>query len=73
MSNRNEERAFPVPIGQTDERQWGMSLRDWFAGKAMEAKLLNEDWNWMHDGEMSASECYDLADAMMKARKEAKQ
>ena len=72
MKNRNEERAFPVPIGQTDERQWGMSLRDWFAGKAMEAKLLNEDWNWMHDGEMSASECYDLADAMMKAR-EAKQ
>tara|TARA_R110000868_G_scaffold84519_7_gene238229 strand:- start:471 stop:689 length:219 start_codon:yes stop_codon:yes gene_type:complete len=72
LKNRNEEAAFPVPIGQTDERQWGMSLRDWFAGKAMQAKLISGDWNWMHGGGESASDCYDLAEAMMKAR-EAKQ
>ena len=73
MINRNEEAAFPVPIGQTDERQWGMSLRDWFAGKAMEAMLITGNWNWMHGGDLSASDCYDLADAMMRAGQEAKQ
>jgi hypothetical protein len=45
-----------------------MSLRDWFAGKAMEAKLISGDWHHGCDGQ-SASECYDMAASMMEARK----
>jgi hypothetical protein len=72
MLDRNDETAFPVPIGQTGEDRCGMSLRDWFAGKAMEAKLISGDWHHGCDGQ-SASECYDIAASMMEARAEAKQ
>ena len=70
MLDRNEETAFPVPIGQTTENHWGMSLRDWLAGKAMEAKLISGDWG---NYDESSSDCYDISDAMMEARKEANQ
>jgi hypothetical protein len=72
MINKNDETAFPVPIGQTGEDRCGMSLRDWFAGMAMEAKLISGDYMPGRKLE-SAIDCYDMADAMMKARKEAKQ
>ena len=69
MKNRNDEAAFPVPIGQTDERQWGMSLRDWFAAKAITGVIDTcrgeSAKNW-------AKDCYHIADAMMEER-EAKQ
>jgi hypothetical protein len=71
MINRNDEAAFPVPIGQTDERQWGMSLRDWFAGKAMEGMM--GDPELAGDYKTFATWAYGWADAMMEARKEAKQ
>jgi len=64
--DKNDETAFPVPIGQTGDDRCGMSLRDWFAGKAMEAKLISGDWG---NYDESASDCYDIADAMMEARK----
>ena len=71
------EHAFPVP--ETDENyfQTGMTLRDYFAGQAL--KGIAEDY--VQDGypkeghvknEMQqlyiASTCYQLADAMIKAR-----
>jgi hypothetical protein len=72
LINRNEETAFPVPDDQLDERQCGMSLRDWFAGKAMEAMIARGAWDLIYPI-WSARDCYTKADAMMEARKEAKQ
>ena len=77
MNNRNDESAFPVPIGNTDERQWGMSLRDWFAGMAIQGLLargIHPDIEISAQGyrDAAAVESYQQADAMLKAR-EAKQ
>ena len=76
MNNRNDETAFPPPIGQTDERQWGMSLRDWFAGKALASLLESDDVQYLHGNPtrlaLVTSVAYQVADAMMETR-EAKQ
>ena len=45
----------------------GMTLRDYFAAKAMQAILINKpsnDYNWI------GSSAYALADAMLKAREQ---
>ena len=76
MKNRNDETAFPVPIGQTDERQWGMSLRDWFMGQALQGLIEPDDAHYLENNPkrlaLVASVAYQMADAMMEAR-EAKQ
>lgn len=68
MNNRNDEAAFPVPIGQTDERQWGMSLRDWFAGQVISAIWQQHEQTTLSDLADAASTAYQQADAMMEAR-----
>ena len=71
MINRNDEAAFPVPIGLVDMDRVGMSLRDWFAGQfvsAIDAGMYGRE----PDIEKIAKYAYYLADAMMEARKEAK-
>ena len=57
--------AFPYEFGSCNK---GMTLRDYFAAKAMQgiittienANMLNED--------LCAKWCYEMADAMLKAR-----
>jgi len=47
----------------------GMSLRDWFAGMAVQAystQICKETGEWTVD--MIAASCYRLADAMLKER-----
>lgn len=62
----NEERAFPVTIGQTDEDLQGMSLRDWFAGQALAGmNWRDSEVTYEKDAEM----VFRMADAMMEARK----
>lgn len=60
--------AFPVGLST------GMTLRDYFAAKAMEADmstysedLIYEDPEWF---EARAKKWYEVADAMLKARSE---
>lgn len=55
-------KAFPNMTGQT-----GMDLRDYFAGQVLcgFASVTNVDWGGK---DQVAKICYDLADAMMKAR-----
>lgn len=64
--------AFP---SQTDESYWhGMSLRDWFAGKALAGVITTcADDSWWLQGQRSlyehfAIEAYQVADAMLAAR-----
>lgn len=63
--------AFPVPYsneadGPTMMPTQGMSLRDYFAAKAMQALITRIP---MSGGE-KARDAYAIADAMLKARKQ---
>jgi hypothetical protein len=55
------EKAFPNPH-RTD--QLGMTLRDYFAAKAMQTFLLDKRASMQDD----AKDAYKMADAMLKAR-----
>jgi hypothetical protein len=60
--------AFPNP---NNTEQAGMSLRDWFAGLAMQGELASQDSESIIERlELLASYAYEVADAMMKARGE---
>ncbi len=60
--------AFPLIFDddtkKTREIYSGMTLRDWFAGKAMQAILNDAEIFW----EGAAPLAYQYADAMLKAR-----
>ena len=47
--------------------QWGMSLRDWFAGMAMSGRLSHPQ-NCDHSDRDTAQRAYGLADAMLAER-----
>jgi hypothetical protein len=47
----------------------GMSLRDYFAAKALNGMLANQHAYTQSDEHMFARDSYALADAMLKARK----
>lgn len=58
--------AFPTQNGCRSDS--GMSLRDWFAGMALSAM----DYGWFGSPTRireTAEECYNIADAMLAARK----
>ena len=64
--------AFPCsdvyhPNGQIEYGAPGMTLRDWFAGKAL-PYIIEEMWG-TPDGAQEIAECaYQIADAMLAAR-----
>lgn len=59
--------AFPIPAAEGyHQQEYGMSLRDWFAGKAL-GESTREIWT-NHKPEDVAKRCYDLADAMIAER-----
>ena len=64
-----KEPAFPVQsvyIEDQETNSRGMTLRDYFAAKAMQADLTGyEGGLWAR----VAKEAYEMADAMMEARK----
>ena len=68
MSNTNQpESAFPSTFKSLhpEEQQvhrWGMTLRDYFAAKAMQELVRNRP------PQAAAIEAYKYADAMLKAR-----
>ena len=66
MSNTNTGGpAFPTPrYERGDMYSLGMTLRDYFAAKAMNA-FLSRDGGTL---EMDAEAAYKMADAMLKAR-----
>jgi len=68
--------AFPVQdeVYGNGERQYGsngMTLRDWFAGMALQGiiQVLHRGIR-PQDIELMSRDCYGLADAMLAARKE---
>ena len=66
MTNKNNGGpAFPANHFDLAPDETGMTLRDWFAGKAMQGCLATEGWASASD---IAAGAYDMADAMLKAR-----
>ena len=74
MTTSNGGPAFPqntkimLPAGQEIHQGFmgGMTLRDYFAAKAMQAAITR---NGFYDDEPQLSRwCYETADAMLKAR-----
>ena len=64
--------AFPVPLLPGQSWQGigpcaGMTLRDYFAGRAMQSYLLDKDRD-SFTFEQWAQASYEMADAMLKAR-----
>jgi len=66
------EPAFPQdnPVGESDK---GMSLRDYFAAKAMQAYVSDSDSDWCPSDykESTARNAYLMADAMLAEREKA--
>jgi hypothetical protein len=56
----------PAPAYFTEEHAVAMTLRDYFAAKAMQAYLTAPDTGWEFD-EMAGA-AYLMADAMLKER-----
>ena len=73
--------AFPRPFSKDDTDTFdtsptynahvGMTLRDYFAAKAMQAMITHPDSRDDVDASVYAKGSYEMADAMMKARSEA--
>jgi len=49
--------------------QPGMSLRDWFAGMAMQGLLSKDYYSFTSDLDNAVIQAYKVADAMIEARK----
>ena len=64
-----EEQRWPDPGYLTKDHAINMTLRDYFAAKAMQAIMTAGYWNWKEPGEDSVR-CYAMADAMIKARQQ---
>ena len=66
MSNTNTGGpAFPVPVNAFNDME-GMTLRDYFAAKAMQGLLAGKLTST--DLHLIANDSYAMADAMLKAR-----
>jgi hypothetical protein len=65
---RKNTPAFPVNVYEGHTRD-GMTLRDYFAAKAMQAYLLKGECDNMSIKQITAG-AYVMADALMKAREE---
>ena len=57
--------AFPHIDSGCGRFEEGMTLRDYFAAKAMQSELMDRRWQ---DIKSLALYAYDIADAMLKAR-----
>lgn len=64
MLHTSKEYAFPANI-ETEPASLGMTLRDYFAAKAMQAYATSEP---DRKAEYIAKDAYDMADVMLKAR-----
>lgn len=58
--------AFPVPADSS--RDYGMSMRDYFAAKAMQGAASGGCFKSDADWKAEAEHAYGIADAMLKAR-----
>lgn len=71
MTDKTGGPAFPIPGLQNDEEFNGMTLRDYFAAKALQGLLANEQaapFGMSARPDDYAQKAYRQADAMIEAR-----
>jgi hypothetical protein len=69
MTDKTGGPAFPkTPFVEIGTPQNGMTLRDYFAAKAMQAIIGREDNRFTTTLEFVGGKAYQFADAMLKAR-----
>ncbi|GKX40312.1 hypothetical protein [Pectobacterium versatile] len=68
MSKETGGQAFPIPGSQRNYPMEGMTLRDYFAAKAMQGITSHDDSWGLNSVEKIAVTSYEIADAMIKAR-----
>ncbi|CAB5567649.1 MULTISPECIES: hypothetical protein [Providencia] len=74
MTDKTGGAAFPVPAIELHGTHTGMTLRDYFAAKAMNAMISTIPLPWslreQYEGDFynTAQSAYKMADAMLKAR-----
>ncbi|HEJ9396125.1 TPA: hypothetical protein SMM67_003366 [Proteus mirabilis] len=70
MTDKTGGAAFPIPATELHGTHTGMTLRDYFASKAMNGILVNTERNEFSFSKTNeiAAKAYELADAMLKAR-----
>ena len=64
----NNPPAFPLNGDWSQIKDKGMTLRDYFAAKAMQGLYSDPEWRIDMDFSDTAYAAYNQADAMMKAR-----
>jgi hypothetical protein len=64
----NDTPAFPTTLFEHGGESNGMTLRDYFAAKAMQGLIKYGPWSDYVDMEQIAKLAYKQADAMMAAR-----
>lgn len=72
MDKNNGGPAFPIGSGDMRDPV-GISVRDYFAAKAMQAIVQSPDAyeiDTIPGGEAIAANAYDIADAMLRAREQ---
>ena len=63
-----DQQAFPTSAG--GHTLFGMSMRDYFAAKAMQALITNADQRSAFEADLwVGGRAYEIADAMLEARK----
>lgn len=60
--------AFPMPASENNREWYGMSLRDYFAAKAMQGIVSTVPHHSRVDPSDVAEEAYQFADAMLAER-----
>ncbi|HEM7508343.1 TPA: hypothetical protein U2J54_001327 [Providencia rettgeri] len=76
MTDKTGVAAFPVPATELHGTHTGMTLRDYFAAKAMQGDLASQSVSLGHFSNDASEESlvnranfyYRMADAMLKAR-----
>jgi hypothetical protein len=69
LENIKDEEKRSAALEQLGERATGMTLRDHFAAKAMQAYCSRKDWTIDMSQRDTADCAYQMADAMLEARK----
>lgn len=65
MATSNKSPAFPVGSNTLNP---GMTLRDYFAAKALQGMLASETEDSQYDTKIATERAYRMADAMLRAR-----
>ena len=70
MSDDTGGSAFPFPsdAGSGEPGELGMTLRDYFAAKAMQGLLASGDQHDASTSSVLSEDAYKIADAMLKVR-----